>query len=180
MQTMQTFSRALACFSLALAALITSAIAKPKPTDAPDGRAAFEKLKSLAGTWRGHAGSPDRPAVIEYRIVSGGTVVMETLFPATSHEMISMYYLDGGNLILTHFCSAGNQPQMTYDRKRSTAREFVFKFDGGRGFVAREDLHSHNGWIRFIEANRLEEGWTAWERGKESGTHNFVLTRQAR
>lgn len=177
---MQTFFRALACCCLALAVLTTAANAKPKPSEAPDGRVAFEKLKILAGTWRGYVGKPDHPGVIDYRIVSGGTVVMETLFPGTPHEMISMYYLDGGNLLLTHFCSAGNQPQMTYDRKRSTAREFVFKFDGGRGFVAREDLHIHNGWIRFVDSDRLEAGWTAWEHGKESGTHHFVLTRQAR
>jgi hypothetical protein len=180
MQKMHIFSRALATSCLAVAALTTAALAKPKPPEAPDGRVAFEKLKTLVGTWRGHVGTPDRAATIEYRLVSGGTVVMETLFPGTSHEMISMYYLDGGNLLLTHFCSAGNQPQMTYDRKRSTPREFVFKFDGGRGFVAREDLHIHNGWIRFLDENRLEEGWTAWEHGKQSGTHNFVLTRQAR
>src|SRR5688500_8418749 len=167
MPTMRNLFQVLAAFCLASSALTTGAIAKPKLPEAPDGRVAFEKLKTLAGTWRGHVGAPDRAATIEYRLVSGGTVVMETLFPGTSHEMISMYYLDGGNLLLTHFCSAGNQPQMTYDRKRSTPREFVFKFDGGRGFVAREDLHIHNGWIRFLDENRLEEGWTAWEHGKQ-------------
>ena len=49
-----------------------------EPVNAAD---AFAHLKSLAGTWDGHAMAPDGPpASVSYRLTAGGTAVMETLF----------------------------------------------------------------------------------------------------
>jgi hypothetical protein len=163
---------------VALTAIGTVQAAKPSLPEAPDGRVAFDKLKTLAGTWHGYADKPDNPGTVEYRMVAGGSVLMETLLPGTPHEMISMYFLEGGNLLMTHYCAVGNQPQMVYDRKHSKPDEFVFKFDGGRGFIAREDLHVHNGAIKFIDDKHLETTWTSWNHGKEEGAHRFVLTHQ--
>jgi len=80
---------------LSLSVTIASVVfAGPALTQAPavDGKAAFERLKSLAGTWQGQAGhgQPGEAAIVTYRVASGGSVVEETLFPGTPHEMISM------------------------------------------------------------------------------------------
>lgn len=164
--------------ALALSASVHAA--PPKPPVGPDSAAAFEMLKSLAGEWRGNVGKPGNPGGIDYRVTAGGSVVMETLFPGTDHEMISMYFLNRGELMLTHYCAAGNQPEMLYDRKHSGSDELAFKFDGGRGFSMRDDLHIHNGAIKLHDARHIEAEWTSWNQGKPGATHHFVLTRVAK
>jgi hypothetical protein len=87
-----------------------------------EGKAAFEKLKGLAGTWSGPVGTVDGPkGTVRYEVVSGGSAVMEVLFPGDPHEMRSMYHLDRGDLVMTHYCSAGNQPRMRLSKTGSTA-----------------------------------------------------------
>ncbi len=92
-------------------------------TGAPaiDAAAAFEKLKGLAGSWTGAGPEGEGEAPHEYRLASAGTVVMETMYGGTDHEMINMYHLDGDDLVLTHYCSGGNQPRMKLDRASATA-----------------------------------------------------------
>jgi hypothetical protein len=155
----------------------TAHAAAPKPPEAPEPPAVFEKLKALAGEWRGSVGTEGKPGGIDYRVTAGGSVVMETLLPGTPQEMISMYFLDRGQLRLTHYCAVGNQPEMMYDRKHSTPGEFVFKFDGGRGFSMRDDAHVHDGTIKISEPHHLEATWNVWNQGKPVDAHHFVLTR---
>ena len=159
---------------LALLIVGTARAASPKAPEAPEPPAVFEKLKALAGSWRGNTGG------LDYRVTAGGTVVMETMFPGTAQETVSMYFVDRGRLILTQYSAIGNQPEMVYDRKHSTSGEFFFKFDGGRGFTMRDDLHMHDGTIKLTEPNHLEATWNVWNQGKPASVQHFVLTRAAR
>ncbi len=145
---------------------------------AVDGKAAFERLKSLAGTWQGQAGhgQPSAPAIVTYRIASGGSVVEETLFPGTAHEMISMYHIVDGQLVLTHYCAMANQPRMRLDRSASTPERLVFNFDGGTNFDPAKDTHVHSGVVEW-KGDSLHNVWTVYSGGKETGRNEFVLTR---
>ena len=81
----------------------------------PKASAEFERVKALAGKWEGkikHSNGNEEPAAVEYRVTSGGSVVVETLSPGTSHEMISVYHDKGGKLSMTHYCMLGNQPTL--------------------------------------------------------------------
>src|SRR5436190_790475 len=71
---------------------------------------ALEKIKALAGDWV-LAEKPNDPPYCTYRVVSGGTAVMEDLMP-DGENMITMYHLDGDALVMTHYCGLGNQPKM--------------------------------------------------------------------
>ena len=51
------------------------------------------------------------------KVTAGGSAVHETLFPGSAHEMVSVYHLDGADLVMTHFCALGNQPRMKADPK---------------------------------------------------------------
>jgi hypothetical protein len=143
-----------------------------------DGKVAFERLKSLAGTWQGEAGhgQPGAPATVTYRVASGGSVVEETLFPATPHEMISMYHLVNGELVLTHYCAMANQPRMRLDRAASTPERLVFAFDGGTNFDPAKDTHVHSGVVEW-KGDSLHNLWTVYSGGKETGRNEFVLSR---
>ena len=165
--------------SFALAAAFVVANTSPAGAQAFDGKAAFEQLKDLAGTWSGPIGSATGPkGKVKYEVISGGSVVMEVLFPGEPHEMRSMYHLDKGELVLTHYCSGGNQPHMRLS-KSSSASKLVFDFDGGTNFDPNKDSYIHNGEIRFLPDGRMEASWTSWANGKSAGSnHFFALTRE--
>ncbi|MBX7185542.1 MAG: hypothetical protein K1Y01_10400 [Vicinamibacteria bacterium] len=145
-----------------------------------DGKAAFQKLKGLAGTWTGPIGSATGPkGRITYEVISGGSVVMEVLFPGEPHEMRTLYHLDKGDLVMTHYCSGGNQPHMRLSPTASTPDKLVFDFDGGTNLDVAKDSFIHNGEIRFLADGRVEASWTFWANGKAAGAnHFFALTRE--
>ncbi len=143
-----------------------------------DDRKAFGLLKSLAGEWEGTAN--EARIAVTYRVTAGGSVLMETLFAGTDHEMVSMYHLDGDDLVLTHYCAMGNQPRMRFDTSVSTPRQLKFAFDGGTNVVPDKDTHVHSGQINRISDDRLESEWTVFTGGKAAGSHAFVITRRGR
>jgi hypothetical protein len=145
---------------------------------APASKAAFAQLKALAGAWEGKAGHGEQlgPAAVRWEVVSAGTAVMETLFPGTDHEMRSVYFLDAGELVLTHYCAMGNQPRMKLSAA-STDRELVFDFAGGTNVDPAKDVHVHSGRIEIAGPDALEAEWTVWGGGKQTGSNRFVLRR---
>ena len=69
-----------------------------------DGKAAFERLKSLQGTWETAGG---QKATTTFELVANGTVLLERYSnPAIpgGGQMVSAYHLDGTALVLTHYC----------------------------------------------------------------------------
>src|SRR5262245_34020306 len=67
---------------------------------------ALEKMKSLAGTWviADEDGKPTDQVASIIKVTAGGSVVHETLFPGQPQEMVSIYTVDGQDLIMTHYC----------------------------------------------------------------------------
>jgi hypothetical protein len=146
---------------------------------AVDARAAFERLKKMAGTWEGSVVSAAGPrASVVYAVTSGGSVVKETLFPGTSHEMISMYHLDGADLVATHYCAMANQPRMRLTRATSGEKaELVFDFAGGSNVDPAKDAHMHGGRFAFQGVDRYEAEWAVYEGGKQTGSNRFFMSR---
>jgi hypothetical protein len=147
---------------------------------------AFASIKSLKGDWRGPAamkGMPPSHSV--FRITAGGSAVQETIFPGTSMEMLSVYHMDKGNLLMTHYCALGNQPRMKLNPKKSTAQELVFDFDGGTNFNPRRDKHMHSLTLKLSArgksaASRLTTSGTSWTDGKQEprACGEITLTRR--
>jgi hypothetical protein len=164
---------------LFLVGALACATSTTAQTMAVDAKAAFERLKTLAGTWEGQAGhgQTDQAATVTYRVASGGSVVEETLFPGTPHEMISMYHIVDGELVLTHYCAMANQPRMRLDRNASTPDRLVFAFDGGTNFDPAKDTHVHSGVVEW-RGESLHNAWAVYSGGKEAGQNRFVLTRR--
>jgi len=79
-----------------------------------------------------------------YTLVSGGTALMERLKSANEPEMITLYSLDGDHLLVTHYCSMGNQPQMKTATITELGSPLAFKIvPGDRDEVAGRGSH---GW----------------------------------
>ncbi len=140
---------------------------------------AFNRLKGLAGTWKGQGEGGPAPAEVvhEFRVSAVGSVVMETMFPGTGEEMINMYHLDGEELVVTHYCAAGNQPQMKLDRAASSADHLLFAYTGGMNHDPATDQHIHEAELTFLPEGGLESCWTSYQAGQPYATMKFHLAR---
>src|SRR5882724_5840991 len=99
--------------SVVLLSLSTIAFAQPdaqKSSD--DAQKSFDKLKALAGSWEGTF--EGKPIQISLRVTSmGNTLMHEATQNGIPNDPITMFYVDGQRLLLTHYCDAGNRPRMT-------------------------------------------------------------------
>ena len=118
----------------------------------------FEKLKGLAGKWEGTT-SDDNEISVEYRISSGGSVIVETLSPGSDKEMISVYHDKAGKLTMTHYCMLGNQPQL--EVIKSDEKSIVFDYSKNSQLDLSKELHMHALNISFIDPDTIVEIWTA-------------------
>jgi hypothetical protein len=143
------------------------------------GSAAYQQMTKLAGEWTGTMQTPGGNQVsVVYRVTSAGKTVMETIGPGSDHEMVSMYHMDGPALLMTHYCSAGNQPHMRLNESKSTPAEFVFDFVGGTNLDPARDEHIHGLVLRIKSDSQLEAEWTGYKDGKKADVMLFLLTRK--
>jgi hypothetical protein len=140
---------------------------------------ALDRLKALDGTWTGTAGDGTQsfPATVSWHVTAAGSAVVETQFVGTPHEMVTVYTLDAGKLVLTHYCAAGNQPRMRA-RAGTPANELAFDFAGGAGIDPKKDMHMHSARIVFVDADHLHCEWASLDQGKPGHTGIFELARQ--
>ncbi len=133
---------------------------------APPTNAALEQLKKLAGTWllADNEGKPTDQVASVIKVTAGGSAVHETLFPGQPAEMVSVYTVDGSDLIMTHYCVLGNQPRMKAD-PNSPANQIVFRFVGGSNLDPKKDKHMHEATLTIIDNDRLEVNGIGWENG---------------
>ncbi len=136
--------------------------------------ARFDNLKALAGEWTMSGG--DKSVAVTYRVTAGGSAVVETLFPGAPHEMVTVYTIDNGDLVLTHYCAEGNQPHMKAV-KSGDASAIVFKFDGGGNIKSPKDGHMHEATFTFKDADHVSTTWLVYKDGKAGETKEFVLVR---
>jgi hypothetical protein len=182
------------------AVVMVGILAVPRFTDADDtkvttkagidAKEAFARIKTLAGTWKSqttdeqkadHAEKDefhkeDKPVI--YKLTGAGSALMETQFPGSAHEMVSVYHLDGEDLRMTHYCAAGNQPRVKLDRANSKPDELIFVFDGGTNLDPAKDMHIHGVKITFHKDGKVTSAWDGYADGKKAMTTTFVLTRQ--
>ncbi len=172
---------------IAVAAAVLLLPAAAPASDELTAEKAFERLKALAGTWEGSAsGEGDAAAaeadatgkvVHEFEVTASGHVLMERMGPNTDYEMVNMYHLDGSDLVLTHYCSSGNQPRMKFNAAASVPNRLVFDFDGGTNLDTTPS-HIHSAEIRLDGKDSLDSAWMAHEGDEEAGTMTFHLKRQ--
>ena len=152
--------------------LVRAEAQQTKVAPQPGNTAALEKLKKLAGEWvaADKDGKPTAQVVTAFRVTSAGSAVHETIFPGTGQEMVSVYHLDGKDLVMTHYCALGNQPRMKAD-PASPPNQIRFKFAGGTNLDPAKDMHMHEGTLTFIDDDHIEFSGVAWVGGKPAEDH---------
>jgi hypothetical protein len=142
----------------ATAAVVPSAEAKQ----------AFALIKTLAGRWQGPFMNPEtgKPVTMEmsFRVTSRGNSIVHEMKgagdaddPAKYDHPVTMIYLEGANLILTHYCDAGNRPRMAA-RLSPDGKQIDFDFLDVSGPVS----HGHMQHVRItlVDSTHHLEEWT--------------------
>ena len=141
--------------------------------------AAFAQLKSLAGNWESKT-AKGGTAHIRYEVVSGGSAVVEHFDSddlGPGNAMVTVYYLDGDHLQLTHYCMAHNQPHMQAESFDNASGELRFAFVNATGLSGPEAGHMHNATFRFIDAEHFSTDWQFYEGGKPKFNEAVQYTR---
>jgi len=137
---------------------------------------AFDQLKSLAGEWEGTKTQGFKVS-LTYQVVSNGSVLMERLKSADESEMITMYSLDGDHIVVTHYCSMGNQPTMQTPAATAATGKYDFSFVRVSGTKTPDEGHMVALSVTMPDKDNLTQVWTFDDHGK-SMVETFTYTRK--
>lgn len=137
-----------------------------EPAKAQAAPQSWQKLTSLVGTWEGKG--PDGKTIrSSYELVANGTALVEKFEPSFESTMVTVYTLDGETPMLTHYCTAGNQPRMR--AKAGTNPDVLdFAFVDATNLTSPQAGHMHGLKVSFIDPNHIRQEWTFHQGGKES------------
>jgi hypothetical protein len=149
---------------------------------AGDTKKAFDTLKTLAGSWAGQlTTTPGVPAVdgkfvqFSLQVTSrGNAMVHEMSVSGLPDHPVTMFYLDGDRLALTHYCDAGNRPRMI-GKLSPDGKTLEFDFLDLAG--GNENGHMHRAVFTFIDENHHTEDWTFMTPGDRPMRAHFDLQR---
>jgi hypothetical protein len=183
---MKSFRRMLSV--LVFVSLSAAALAQSDPQKS-EAQKSFDKLKALAGSWEGHVAMvPPQPQMgdgtltqISLRVTSRGNALVHEMKeagtaddPTRYDHPVTMLYLDGDRLLLTHYCDAGNRPRMAAKvSPDGNTIEFDFlDVAGGTQYG-----HMHHAVFTVIDANHHTEDWTYMMPGDKPVHARFDLQR---
>jgi hypothetical protein len=154
-----------------------------------DAQKSFTIVKTLAGTWQGVV-TTDPPQQemgngssleVSLRVTSRGNAIVHEMKeagkpddPTRYDHPVTMLYLDGDRLYLTHYCDAGNRPRMVA-RTSSDAKRVEFDFLDLSG--GNEHGHMYHAVFTAIDANHHTEDWTYVMPGDKPVHAHFDLKR---
>ena len=161
-----------------LAGLLT-ALASPGqvwPQEVTKSQATFKQLATLVGDWQGVEDGV--PIQVNYTLTANGSALMEQMKPADSQPMITMFTVDGDHLIATHYCVAGNQPQMAATSVPDDLQKGVtFSLVRVTGMKTPDDWHNTGLTVTLNDNDHMTQRWSYLYKGK-AGTNVFHYTRK--
>ena len=130
-----------------------------------DAQKSFDQLKSLTGAWEGK-NSQSQPLQVSFKVTSNGSAVMSEI-SGHGDDMVSMIHFDGRNkLLLTHYCSVGNQPRMVASASPD-GKTITFNFLDATNLASADAGHMQRVAFTSLDANHHTEEWSFDDHGKE-------------
>jgi len=141
---------------------------RPAPSEA---QKSFTELKTLAGSWKGQVTiNPPMPDMgnsnveVSWRITSRSNALVHEMKedgkpsdPTKYDNPVTMFYLDGNRLLLTHYCDAGNRPRMVA-RTSPDGKTVEFDFLDVSGSTSYG--HMQHAVFTMVDENHHLEDWT--------------------
>ena len=140
------------------------------PVDEARRASLLDALLALDGSWT-YTMPDGEEATFQFDVSSGGSVVRETMFPGSDHEMTNMYALDGNGVVMTHYCAGGNQPSMRATELADGQLEF--HFESVRDLKAPDEVYMGAMTLEFVDDDTIVEHWRAF-RGSELDHENAM------
>jgi hypothetical protein len=144
-----------------------------------DAKGAFAQLKKLEGAWE--TKRPDgKAARTEFELTANGTVLLERYTNPSmpgGGRMATAYHLDGGDLVLTHYCIANNQPVLRAERFDAASREIQFEFVRAGNLPSSSTGHMRRARYRIINDDNFVTEWEFFENGTKKMTEVETFTR---
>src|SRR5689334_18320744 len=112
------------------------AAAAPAAAATQPAAAAFEKIKALAGDWKGKKADGGEVAT-SFKVAAAKSAVVEDMHM----DMVSVYTVDSDRLVMTHYCAAQNQPRMVADAIQPDANSLSFHFLDATGMKSPDEGH---------------------------------------
>ncbi|HKN70828.1 MAG TPA: hypothetical protein VJX30_07360 [Terriglobales bacterium] len=130
-----------------------------------DAQKSFDKLKTLAGTWEGTFEGATLHVTL--RVTSMGNAILHEMKGGGPDNPITMLYLDGDRLFLTHYCDAGNRPRMV-GTISPDGKTITFNFVDVTG--STQQGHMQSAVFSLIDGDHHTETWNfAMADGKQMG-----------
>jgi hypothetical protein len=155
-------------------ALLSLLVACPALQAQSGAQKTLDRFKSMVGTWEGKSPSGGTSEVT-YRLAAGGTAVMADMHMA-GEDMVSMYYVDGDQLLMTHFCPSNNQPRMKAVIS-ADLNTVSFDFLDVTNLPGPQAGHMHRAVFLFSDPGHYSEEWTWKQEGKDTKMH-FEMQRK--
>jgi hypothetical protein len=151
--------------SLSTPAFTQARAQEPSATPAPsEAQKSFATIKTLAGQWEGRLTTvpptevEGKYALVSLRVTSMGNALLhEIRVEGRKDDPITMLYLDGDRLLLTHYCDAGNRPRMAAKvSPQGNSVEFGFLDVVGSTRFG----NMHDAVFTIVDADHHTEVWT--------------------
>lgn len=157
--------------ALLLLGSLAFAQSEAKPAAPSDADKSFDTMKSLAGKWLGPV-TVDPPQhemgnanmEVSLRVTSRGNALVHEMKGATDPDdptkydhPVTMMYRDNDQLLLTHYCDAGNRPRMA-GKVSPDGKKVEFEFLDLSG--SNKFGHMNHAVFTVIDANHHIEDWT--------------------
>ncbi len=151
-------------------------------SDAATDEEMFVPLTKLVGTWEME--DPEDGVMKEvatFAVFGAGSAVREIMHPGQPYEMTNIYHMDGRELVITHYCAAGNQPRMVATAAQQTEAGTVYEFAFDSISNLREDHAEFMGSLTLTLRNdgTVQQDWRSMS-DDGSTTEPFTMLLQRR
>ena len=145
-------------------AVATAAAAHDMKMPAMEPNPCFDQIKTLAGDWQSKT-SEGKAVKASYQVVSSGAAVIEKLDTGDGDNMITVYRVENGTLVMDHYCSMNNVPHMRASKASST-KKIDFAMTSASNMKHASDIHMHNLTMEFDGTDHFSQTWSLHENGK--------------
>jgi hypothetical protein len=139
-----------------------------------DAHQTLDQIKALDGTWSGK-NSQGEALKITFRETAGGSAILSEIEGGHSHDMVSMIHVDNDRLLMTHYCSTGNQPRMSASLSPD-GKSITFNYVDATNLKTPDAGHMQKVVFTMPDADHHTEEWTFVDHGKTL-VQVFTLTR---
>jgi len=138
----------------------------------------FDRMKGLVGVWEGKAdmGKGVEQFKVTYELTSAGNAIVEKFAAGQPHEMVTIYHDYNGKLVLTHYCSLGNQPHMELMNPGENNMMFVLS-ERNSNLSSVKETHMHALNISLDNKDSITHTWSLYEKGEKKSDVVIKLVR---